>query len=178
MIQLELIKTEIKYIESNERYTPHHIVEIITNSLGGKIDLDPTSNPSKTTNAQIYYTASDNCLTMDWDKVGTAFMNPPFSDSEPFIRKWLEMFERGKFQSGITLTLAGAVFNKGTQDYFRKAEFLVIPKGRIEFVFPDHRKTNGNDRDVIFAYWGKCYTDIVVAKSHLSKLGLIVDINS
>ena len=172
--QLELIKTAPVFAESNERYTPPHIVELVTMALGGNIDLDPTSNTNNTTNARIFYTIDDNCLAREWDNITTAFMNPPFSNSAPFLEKWVSAYVDKKFKEGITLTLAGAVFNKSTQDYFKTANFLVIPKGRIEFIFPDNRKTSGNDRDVIFAHWGN---NPDRAKSFLKRIGLIVNID-
>ena len=163
----------IKTKTTDERYTPQYLIEIIRESLGGGIDFDPVSNQDNQVNATQYFTAKENCLIRKWYEVEAAYMNPPFSNSYPFLKKWHEAYLNKRFKRGITLTLAGAVFNKRTQDFFRDANFLIIPKGRIEFDFPDNLSRSGNDRDVILAFWGE---ELPESRKILSKIGMIVSI--
>jgi phage N-6-adenine-methyltransferase len=162
----------IKSKTTDERYTPKYLIEIIRRSLGG-VDFDPTANNLNQVNATQYFTVKENCLIREWAKVETAYMNPPFSNSAPFLQKWHESYMSGYFKRGITLTLAGAIFNKRTQDLFRDANFLIIPKGRIEFDFPDAIARNGNDRDVILAFWGEKLPE---SRKILSQIGMIASI--
>ena len=162
----------IKSKSTDERYTPKYLIEIIMQSLGS-IDFDPTANSLNQVEATQYFTIKENCLARRWVKVETAYMNPPFSNSAPFLQKWYEAFTSEYFKRGITLTLAGAVFNKRTQDLFKSANFLIIPKGRIEFSFPDNESRSGNDRDVILAFWGE---ELPESRKILSQIGMIVSI--
>jgi len=162
----------IKSKTTDERYTPKYLIEIIKQSLGN-IDFDPTTNNLNQVGATQYFTVKENCLIRKWAKVETAYMNPPFSNSLPFLQKWHESYLNRYFKRGITLTLAGAVFNKRTQDLFKSANFLIIPKGRIEFEFPDNESRSGNDRDVILAFWGK---ELPESRKILSQIGMIVSI--
>ena len=146
---------------SDERYTPKWVVNLIHKVLG-EIDLDPTNNHRNSTLAKHRFSEDNSCLTSYYwgaglQKLDTVYMNPPFSNSHVFLNKFIEQQKFYLFD-GITCTLSGALHNKRTQHLFTHAKAICIWYGRLEFEFPEEIKRNGNDRDVIFAFFGECVT--------------------
>lgn len=141
--------------DTDQRYTPPGILRSVETILGG-IGLDPTANPRKTVPALHYITERQNTFTTDWTPLlsqkPTAFMNPPYSNTAPFLRRWCEYLKSGDIESGITLTLAGVLANKSTQPLIKELAIAVChPHGRINFIGGG----GSNDRDVVFILWGQ-----------------------
>lgn len=141
--------------DSDQRYTPPGILRSVSRILGG-IGLDPTASPGKTTPALHHITEVQDCFCTDWtpllSELPTAFMNPPYSNTAPFLARWAEYVAAGDINAGITLTLAGVLANKGTQGLIQKhARAVLHPFGRINFIGGGQ----SNDRDVVFILWGK-----------------------
>ena len=176
-MQLQLIKQPIVVdfqSDRDQRYTSIGDVEKIRRALGGAIGLDPCANPEKTIAAHHHITEADDCFSTDWSSLlistGTAFMNPPYSNSAPFIAEWCKYLESGDIHAGITLTLAGLVFNKSTQGLVKAhAKAICFPFGRINFVGGG----NSNDRDVVYILWGE-NADVDLFKKHMTGLVTIL----
>jgi hypothetical protein len=140
---------------TDERYTPKLWIDRVVQALG-HIDLDPTADARKNVPAVNHITAEQNCLTTDWKPLlswedGTAFMNPPYSDSKPFLERWAFYLEADILLEGITLTLSGVIHNKRTQPIVAKyAKAVAFPFGRINF----DNGGESNNRDVCFILWG------------------------
>ena len=89
--------------ETNEWYTPVHIVDAARRVMGG-IDLDPASNDRANgwINADNYYTQADDSLTKPW--AGRVWINPPYGGQGPaFTRKLFADFESGAVTQAILL---------------------------------------------------------------------------
>jgi hypothetical protein len=73
--------------------------------LGG-IDCDPASNflAQKNVQAATFYTLADNGLVHPW--YGRTFLNGPYDDLLPWVRKLLEEIKLGHVSSAIMLTNA------------------------------------------------------------------------
>ena len=86
-----------------EWYTPVDIVEGVKVVLGG-VDLDPASSEAANVHIQAsrFFTKAEDGLSQDWS--GKVFMNPPFSDSDAFVNKFIESYRQGDIESGIVLT--------------------------------------------------------------------------
>ena len=69
----------------NAWLTPAWFVEEIRTAFGGRIDLDPCTEPSNPAAARKFYTAQDDGLKKVWK--GRVWVNPPYSPSEPWIDK-------------------------------------------------------------------------------------------
>ena len=69
----------------NAWLTPTWFIEEIRTAFGGRIDLDPCTEPSNPTGARRFFTAKDDGLRRAWK--GRVFVNPPYSPSEPWIDK-------------------------------------------------------------------------------------------
>ena len=75
--------------KSNEWYTPLHIIEAARRVLG-TIDLDPASNEvaQQYIKATTFYTGDPvDGLTVKW--TGTVWLNPPFSATPKWVRKFI-----------------------------------------------------------------------------------------
>ena len=156
MMQLSFIEPETKQVltDSDQRYTKPADVAKCVRVLGG-IGLDPTSNPQKTVQALHHITEKQDCFLTDWKPLlldrPTVFMNPPYSDSAPFIKRMCEYLSSRDIEAAITLTLAGVLSNKKTQRLIQEYAIAVChPFGRINFI----GSGNSNDRDVVFILWG------------------------
>lgn len=146
--------------DSDQRYTPQKWIDAVVKVLGS-IHLDPTADPDRRIPALWHLTERDNCLTYDWREAGThgflptkIFMNPPYSNSAPFLARLTEYLEGNPNAIAITLTKEGAMFNQGTQGYFRShCRAVCLPSGRVSFLSPGGAMGSPNF-DVIFGYWG------------------------
>ena len=84
--QLTLFGGEQTELTSDDYYTPKWIFD----ALGIVFDIDVASPPHGPPNTPCrqYFTQKDDGLTQNWH--GSVFLNPPFSNTNPWINKWLE----------------------------------------------------------------------------------------
>ena len=160
--------------DTDQRYTPQEELLKVRNALGGTIGLDPCSNPLKTVSALAHITEADNCFLTDWEPLlkscRTVFMNPPYSDSAPFISELCSYLECDSIDAAVTLTLAGLLFNKKTQGFVRKyAKAVCCPYGRINFIGGG----GSNDRDVAYILWGD-RADVELFRSSMTGLVMML----
>ena len=86
MSQQQLFSTPQIEITSDDYFTPPEIFE----RLGVVFDVDVCAPPGGVPwiPAKTYLTQADNALVTDW--VGNVWMNPPFSNPTPFVKKFVE----------------------------------------------------------------------------------------
>jgi phage N-6-adenine-methyltransferase len=92
--------------DSNEWYTPAHIIDLARETLGG-IDLDPASCElaNQTVQAEHYYTEDDNGLSLPWN--GRVWMNPPYGElAGKFVHRFVSEYQAGNIDAGIILVKA------------------------------------------------------------------------
>jgi phage N-6-adenine-methyltransferase len=92
--------------DSNEWYTPAHIIDLARETLGG-IDLDPASCElaNQTVQAERYYTEDDNGLSLPWN--GRVWMNPPYGElAGKFVHRFVSEYQAGNIDAGIILVKA------------------------------------------------------------------------
>ena len=73
-------------LTSDDYYTPAHVFE----ALGLRFDLDVCSPPGGVpwVPAARFFTMEDDGLAQDWE--GRVWMNPPYSQATPWVRKFIE----------------------------------------------------------------------------------------
>ena len=73
------------YLTTDDVYTPPHIFE----RLGLEFDLDVCAPPGGLpwVPARRHYSVGDDGLTAPWE--GLVWMNPPYSDPAPWVKRWL-----------------------------------------------------------------------------------------
>lgn len=104
-----------------------------------------------------YFTQEDSALDSSWLTLGSAFLNPPYSQTNEF----LEYAAQQAKDNNVTIV---ALVNANTDTvWFHNAvdtanEVRLI-KGRIGFVKADGNKANGNTKGQCLIIWrGRCST--------------------
>lgn len=85
-IQSVLFGVEQTAQTSDDCYTPPHVFE----SLGLEFDLDVCAPPggAPAVPCKRFFTMVDDGLSQDWE--GRVWMNPPYSNSTPWVRRFIE----------------------------------------------------------------------------------------
>src|ERR1700744_2756463 len=137
-------ETEIPFTE-DDRLTPPEVLKNL-----GRFTLDPCVPmrlPWPT--ADRHYNILDNGLSPPWS--GRVWLNPPYSDIEPWIAKLLRHLEQGG--TGMGLYNARTETEWFFNGVWRIAEAVFFPKARYKFYRPDGtRQGNGKMGSVIAAY--------------------------
>lgn len=139
--------------ESDERYTPEYVLDIVR--VVGPISLDPCTTVDNRTNATRFFTFADDGLTQDWLEVsqgGIIFVNPPFSKLRAWTKKCAEEGARG---CNIIALLPGDTSTIWFQDVVGpSAAAVCFYRGRIEFIRTSKAFGAGAMQPTMFAFWG------------------------
>lgn len=137
--------------ESAEWYTPHRVLELARETLGG-FDLDPASTATvnrERVRAGAFFTREDDGLSREW--FGRVWLNPPYgrgegnrSNQDIWTAKLVDEYRAGRVEAGIVLVNAAI----GTSWFARLWDFpICFPDRRLRFESPGGGKTappNGN----------------------------------
>ncbi len=134
--------------------TPRYIVQAL-----GHFDLDPCAaelNPFWI--AAKSYTLADDGLRSAW--TGRVFMNPPFSNTAPWIRKHAE------HAHGITLVPASVESVVWRDTVWKRAHGILLLHGRTRFCNPDGSATSGRPlRSIALIGWSDYDAKILAASA-------------
>jgi hypothetical protein len=131
------------------------IVALVQQALGGQIWLDPCSGSLNNIPCAVRYYKHENGLleSNTWSK--TIFINPPFSDPLPWLKRGCFEFARGNVSAAVMLLKAGTLSNVGTGELINKyASAICHWRGRVEFLNEQGNPVKGSDFDCIFVYFG------------------------
>lgn len=140
--------------------TPPVIVDICERVFElGKIDLDPTADEGRTLPAEQYITESQNCLGPKVWIATNAYMNPPFSNPLPFVKRLSHECVNGTVDETIALLKSGCIHNKGTGKIIAETAKTVCFWGagkqpRLGFLDSEGHQSKNADFDCILVYWG------------------------
>lgn len=130
-------------VDTDTWLTPSWILDHL-----GSFDLDPCAAgafPSRV--APRYFTKDLNGLTQQW--VGRVFMNPPFSDTRPWIEK------HSDYGLGISLVAASFESKIWRKCVWPRAKAIFLLHGRTRFCNPDGSTTTGRPlRSIALIAWG------------------------
>lgn len=114
---------EARVNQTDEWYTPRWIFD----RLGLEFDLDPCAPPNGVpwVPARRTIDANENGLLADWE--GRVWLNPPYSNAAPFLRR---MVEHGR---GVVLIFS-RTDTKAFQHAAAAADAVAFTRGRIAFV--------------------------------------------
>ena len=140
---------------SNRWFTPHPIIEAVTQVFGGVIDLDPCSEAAAQSrvNALAFYTAGDNGLDPANNWRGNVFINPPFgvlgSDSYQalFLQRAVAEYEAGNITSAVLLIKAAPGYKWFDQVFDRPHCLLNY---RLKYVAPRHLTVSSKSKEAPF----------------------------
>jgi len=122
--------------KSDQHYTPVSLLNKVTDFFLGTIDLDPCSNSfaNPHTPARIHYTQEIDGLIQPW--IGRVFVNPPYSDIQPFLSKAKAEFRDGNAKEILILVPA----RTDTQWHYSMRNFSrCYITGRLKFVNPENK---------------------------------------
>jgi phage N-6-adenine-methyltransferase len=88
--------------DGDEWYTPRRYIELAEQAMGG-IDLDPCSTAAAQTviAAGMFYDKARDGLVHMWH--GRVWLNPPYSDPAPWVRKLLTAYNLGNVTAAVVL---------------------------------------------------------------------------
>ena len=132
--------------ESDEWYTPPHIIAAVVDVLGG-IDIDPASpSPFGPVPAITHYTANEDGLTKEWN--GRVYLNPPFSQVKAWVPKLVTEYQAGRTREAILL--CSAAIDTRWWQLIRGYPWCAV-RGRLRF----SGASNGTTRPSALVYFGK-----------------------
>ena len=129
-------------IDPDTWLTPRFILESL-----GKFDLDPcAAAQNRDWVAPRNWIRSEDGLDRRWE--GRVFMNPPFSNTTPWIRK------HALHANGISLVPASVESQVWREVVWREAVGILLLHGRTRFCNPDGSSTQGRPlRSVCLIAW-------------------------
>lgn len=145
----------------DRRATPRWLFKQIEQMVGVPIVHDVCAEP-ETAKCASFWTAEDDCLMVSWKAFANIklsgrynaiafWMNPPYSNPEPFLAKAVEESAKGLIVVGLLPD------DRGARWYQRHIEgvanTLLIPDGRISFHGPDGKPQNGNPKPSVIPIW-------------------------
>ena len=137
----------------------------------GAFDLDPCAaivNPTHI--CGNYYTEKDDGLSQPWH--GRVFMNPPYSNAAPWIKRHAE------HGNGISLVPSTTESVFWREIVWRHAKAILLLHGRVRFCRMDGTATTGNPlRPVCLIAWSKRDTGFLT-RSTLASVLLLPGINA
>ena len=131
------------------------IVNLVKQALGGQIWCDPCADAGHKVGAAVAYHKNEDGLKdiNVWRK--TVFINPPFSDPLPWVKKCCFSIARGDCSAAIMLMKAGTLSNQGTGNLIEKYASAVCHwRGRINFLNDEGVAVKGSDFDCVLVYFG------------------------
>lgn len=114
---------------SDEWATPPDFVAALEAEFG-TFDLDPCAREASA-KARTYYTREDDGLQQPWS--GHVFVNPPYSDPEPWIRKTLQEVDADR-ATQVILLLPAATDVGWFHDLLLPYANIRFVRGRLRFL--------------------------------------------
>lgn len=129
-------------VDTDTWLTPRQILSVL-----GDFDLDPcAAGGNPTWAAPLYFTKEADGLTSLW--FGRVFMNPPFSNTVPWLIKHAE------YGRGISLVPASVESRVWRSHVWPKAKCVLLLHGRTRFANPDGSVTTGRPlRSIALIAW-------------------------
>ncbi len=112
---------------SDEWITPPHVFADLA-ARYGPFNLDPCARPENA-KAPQFYTAQDNGLVQSWK--GRIFLNPPYSDIRPWLRKAIRAADEGHV---VVALLPAATDTAWFHECVWSHAALHFLRGRVRFI--------------------------------------------
>jgi len=154
--------------ETNEWYTPDHIIEKVFQVMGG-VDLDPCSDPEGNVGAVNIFTQEDDGLSKEW--FGRVFMNPPYGGE---TGEWCRYLIGQDVEQAIVLIAAST----GTT-YFHEmlewADAVWFGKGKLQFKPHKDSESDGKNPTIynVMFYKG---SNVIAFKEQFNNIGKVIQL--
>ena len=150
--------------EGDKRQTPKFVIDRILTLINMPIVHDVCAEPH-TSKAYSFWTAEDDALTKDWREplIGggsmpkALYLNPPYSDLAPWVKKAWEASRNGVIVVGcLPDDRSVGWYQQYVED---KAPIIYVPDRRISFEDADGTPQRGNPKGTVFPVWMPFYCD-------------------
>ncbi len=153
--------------------TPQWLFNWLDSIFNFDIDLAANSDNYK---CRAYFTIHDNALKMNWSEYNkTGFLNPPYSNIDPWVDKAIEEMKKGFTTVMVIPTLSGVKRDKKIID---NATGIIFFDGRISFISAETDKpVGGNDRGTMIVFFeaggdgSPCYMECCSRDKLIKKWG-------
>ncbi len=116
--------------ENQNQNTPSYVLDPVRVALGGKIQLDPCSDTTNPTGADLFYFPPLDGAELPWEK-DSIFVNPPYSKArERWVHRCIQAGGEGK---RVVLLMPAATDTRIFQQAMMSAGQAVFIKGRVKF---------------------------------------------
>lgn len=116
--------------ENQTQLTPAYVLEPVRGALGGRIGLDPCTEPDNPTSAERFYAPPENGVTLPWD-ADSIFINPPYGKARNlWVRRCVEAGNAGR---RVVLLMPAATDTRSFQVAMATASAVVFIRGRVKF---------------------------------------------
>lgn len=153
----QLTDEEIKALK-DEWATPPWFVAWLERLLKTKFILDPCAD-HWSAKCPRYYVKEDDGLAQDWSAYGPVFVNPPYSDPNPWIEKAIEektKITNGQHDTGNYVTAMLMLADTSTKWYHRAAshaDLKIELRPRLRHLPPVGLKASSNRAgSVVFVF--------------------------
>jgi hypothetical protein len=110
--------------------TPDYVLDPVRVALGGRIELDPCTEPDNPTGAARFYSLPVDGVTQPW-YAESIFVNPPYGKArEPWVRRCIQA---GALGQSVVLLIPAHTDTRIFQEALRTAMEVVFIKGRVKF---------------------------------------------
>ncbi len=152
-------KTNTPKSEKDSWQTPKDIFKALSREFDFRIDVCASKENAL---CEHFFTEEDSALENSWSSVGGFFINPPYSQTQEFLREAALQAEEFNL-TGVALVNANTD-TKWFADAFKSANEIRLISGRVAFVKPDGKKASGNPKGQCLIIWrGKCSTPCVIS---------------
>lgn len=139
-------------MESDERYTPQHVLDVVRRFA--PITLDPCTTVDNPAGAAHYHCLPTNGLTWSFSQHGLNWVNPPYSRGQ--LPLWVaKCAEEGAAGSEVIALIPSDLGSKAGQLAASTADALCFVKGRLTFGTPSGQMPQGAKQPSVLVYWGE-----------------------
>jgi hypothetical protein len=111
--------------------TPPYVLEPVRAALGGRIALDPCTEPDNPTGAERFYTVEDDGLAHPWGWADSIYINPPYGEARGAWLKYAALC--GASGTPVVVLVPAHTDTRIFQDALSTASAMVLIKGRVKF---------------------------------------------
>ena len=138
--------------DGDEWYTPRHILDAVALLDPGGIDLDPCHAPRSLVQARhtIDVRQDGDGLRDEWPGDGLVFVNPPYSDVEPWLARCRHEAKRRPVVALVPMRPETQAWRRWV---WEAGATVVVHTGRIAFVAPDGTRPGGGMLTTCLLTW-------------------------
>jgi len=123
--------------ETDCQGTPPELARDLKTAIGGRFDVDPCSGAEPEPIAHTRYTEADDGLAADSPWFGTVFVNPPYSDAEPWARKAVQAVQDRDADLVAMLLPSYSASSGWFHEWCGEADYACLIDGRLRFYGAD-----------------------------------------